>query len=70
MPTWGFDSFGNVIQVDDSADTSFDFGANVTPTTDEAHCINCGKELSETLDAYYGRDWYLKRMCDPCRRKV
>lgn len=30
-------------------------------------CDRCGAELSETLDAYYGRDPDLEGLCQPCR---
>lgn len=33
-------------------------------------CSQCPTELSSTMDAYYGRDEYLKGMCSPCRGVV
>jgi hypothetical protein len=31
-------------------------------------CISCGRELSATLDAYYGRDLEQARRCVKCRK--
>lgn len=31
-------------------------------------CIRCSKELSATLDAYYGRDEWEARKCSGCRK--
>lgn len=32
-------------------------------------CFGCNRELSATLDAYYGHDNYRGRFCAPCRDK-
>lgn len=31
-------------------------------------CIECGRELCESLDAYYGKDAKQGRRCSRCRR--
>ena len=30
-------------------------------------CYNCGTPLTAELDAYYGRDEYLAKLCTKCR---
>ncbi len=32
-------------------------------------CVRCAIELSPELDAYYGRDAYLGKLCSKCRSK-
>lgn len=49
-------------------DTSFDFGANEPPGPSK--CLMCSRELSETLDAYYGTNETMKLVCEPCRRTI
>lgn len=33
-------------------------------------CVECYRDLSVTLDAYYGRDSRGSTHCEPCRRKL
>lgn len=37
------------------------------PEPTRPQCFECAVELSSTLDAYYGHDSYLKKLCCECR---
>ncbi len=36
----------------------------------QSTCVGCARELSVTLDAYYGRNVEMARYCQPCRTKL
>jgi len=38
------------------------------PAPEFKTCLQCGIELSEVLDAYYGHDEFAKELCAKCRK--
>ena len=45
-------------------------GFSFTPVDKKKTCLECDRELSAYLDAYYGKDAYAKEFCASCRSKL
>lgn len=50
-------------------DTQDEQESKPKPKKKYATCPDCEKEISPVLDAYYGKDEFMKARCQPCRAK-